>query len=100
MTISPIFDQLTNRRRSTFRPVDRSSTPVFASISESASPTARGAQPLGAQPQTTPPVTVHDLTADERELVAEMGGTVARLILRMLDDDTTKTRRWPFHAVK
>ncbi len=33
------------------------------------------------------PLSTDGLTDSEREIVAEMGGTVARLILQMLDDD-------------
>jgi hypothetical protein len=33
------------------------------------------------------PLTVQQLTNEEREIVAEMGGTVARLILQMMHDE-------------
>jgi hypothetical protein len=33
------------------------------------------------------PLTVQQLTNEEREIIAEMGGTVARLILQMLHDE-------------
>lgn len=33
------------------------------------------------------PLTVQQLTDEEREIIAEMGGTVARLILQMMHDE-------------
>jgi hypothetical protein len=72
VTISPIFDQLT-RRRPDGRRASRRATPVYSSV--------------------TPPLGADDLTAAERLIVADMGTTVARLILRMLDDDSRATRR-------
>jgi hypothetical protein len=73
VTISPIFDQLTSRREAV-RPVDRRATPVLASLV---------APPLGAD----------DLSAEERAIVADLGGTVARLILQMLDEPAERARR-------
>jgi hypothetical protein len=46
------------------------------------------------------PLEIHELTPDERAQITEMGTTVSRLILELLDDETKKTRRWPFHPVK
>ncbi|WP_157887452.1 hypothetical protein [Frondihabitans sp. PAMC 28766] len=39
------------------------------------------------------PISAKDLTADEREIIAEMGGTVARLLLQMMKDDDSTARR-------
>jgi hypothetical protein len=62
---------------------------------------------LQSKPDQTPvtdpivkPLEIHELTDDERQQITEMGTTVSRLILDLLDDDTKKTRRWPFHPVK
>jgi hypothetical protein len=107
VTINPIFDQLSSiRRRASFQAPDQRATPLYASIATApVSKPARAAAPVhAAAPATIPadqPRPTHDdLSADEREIIAEMGGTVARLILQMLDEDTTSKRRWPFHPVR
>ncbi|ROQ37156.1 hypothetical protein EDF46_2606 [Frondihabitans sp. PhB188] len=85
------------------------STPLFDQLVSTASPLSRHVvapiatrrrQPAAPVLSETEPLTVDELTTAEREIVAEMGGSVARLILRMLDDDTTSKRRWPFHEVR
>lgn len=110
---SPLFDSLAQQRPATSRPL----SPIPAS-SRTVAP---GAAPIwmredSTAPATPPaadrrhrrsvatalpsistvvsdPISTTQLTDDERAIVSEMGGTVARLILQMLDDDATDTRR-------
>jgi hypothetical protein len=92
---SPLFDSLAARLgASGDRPTTpfaaaagtRSTTP--ASVSPS-TPTdrreVRAALPSVAD-LVSDPIPAHELTATERDVIASMGGTVARLLLEMMND--------------
>ncbi|MCU1526952.1 MAG: hypothetical protein JWP75_715 [Frondihabitans sp.] len=73
-----------------------------ATAPAAATPTPRRTSHQAAAAQPSPvvdldriarqPLSTDDLTAEEREIVAEMGGTVARLILSMLKEDAPSRR--------
>lgn len=97
---NPLFDRLYAERTTDSRPVARITTMTrylerATAPTAAAAPTTRPRRLARAAAPAAPavgdllrePLTTDDLTADERAIVAEMGGTVARLILKMLDDD-------------
>lgn len=105
-TSSPLFDSLAAGLRSS---AGRPTTPFAASATtRSVAPgtaptwmtsatvaTATTAPRIRREVQTSlpsvasivsDPIPAHDLTAEERDIIASMGGTVARLLLEMMND--------------
>ncbi|MBF4575126.1 hypothetical protein [Frondihabitans sp. VKM Ac-2883] len=66
----------------------RSNSPLFDELAAKIPASTRPLAPILPKAGTTEART------------AEAGTTVAGLIVRMLDDDTKATRRWPFHSVQ
>ncbi|KQQ25507.1 hypothetical protein [Frondihabitans sp. Leaf304] len=66
----------------------RSNSPLFDELAAKIPASTRPLSPILPKAGTTAARTT------------EAGTTVAGLIVRMLDDDTKATRRWPFHSVQ
>ncbi|RPE77735.1 MULTISPECIES: hypothetical protein [unclassified Frondihabitans] len=66
----------------------RSNSPLFDELAAKIPASTRPLAPILPKAGTTEARTT------------EAGTTVAGLIVRMLDDDTKATRRWPFHSVQ
>lgn len=66
----------------------RSNSPLFDELAAKIPASTRPLAPILPEAGTTETRTT------------EAGTTVAGLIVRMLDDDTKATRRWPFHSVQ
>ena len=103
---NPVFDSLVAQ----IQPANRPLTPITTStriVNSDTAPlwmqspkakdiaTATSASTATTAASTMPtvaaivsePLTVQQLTNEEREIIAEMGGTVARLILQMMHDE-------------
>ena len=113
---SPLFDALvaqtpprTGRPLTPVRPhrsVAGSTAPTWMTPSAPVASTSAVSVPTAIRPRrevqtalpsistlAVEPISTKDLTADEREIIAEMGGTVARLLLQMMKDDDSTARR-------
>ncbi len=71
----------------------RSNSPLFDELAAKIPASTRPLAPILPKAGTTEARTTEARTT-------EAGTTVAGLIVRMLDDDTKATRRWPFHSVQ
>jgi hypothetical protein len=102
---NPVFDSLVAQIQPAKRPltpittstriVNPDTAPLWMQSPKANASTATATAPAAPAPSTMPtvaaiisePLTVQQLTNEEREIIAEMGGTVARLILQMLHDE-------------
>lgn len=103
-TNNPVFDSLVAQIQPAKRPLTPITTSTRIVNSDTAplwmqSPKANDLATATQAPKPAPavmpsvaalvsePLTVQELTNEEREIIAEMGGTVARLILQMMHDE-------------